>query len=397
MIPVWQQGVQNPDMVPVEAESTPSNGVSKKDLHSRSADSDDASLHQDDGHLPDCARLKDTVLQGSWWEKFRCDQACTEEAACLVVPPVNNEASPKPAPVILFLTGNGHVNDRQDFFWGGVDLLLRNPRVRAECFVVVPKPTTRNGLLRYKEDWSRTWAEDATWALFTEVLRRLGSLAVDARRLYVTGISLGAAGTWHLALRFGEHLAAVMPISGHCEWPGDSWPRGTSVKEPVLKRLTGLPMYIYQIDVDYRAGSPIRDVEWLCWGLDEQKREVRLPGMDLGKTCDVHIRRWCWHEGLIPWELWVAQGPLKDWSSWDVWGGDNHCLWQRVYPGLEWGFPQCLLQHQTPQHTWQFGSPPVIVDTSEQKRELETAWYTPTEGKASKVPRQDVAEAADST
>merc|ERR1719461_2079563 len=96
--------------------------------------------------------------------------------------------------------------------------------------------------------------------------------------------------------------------------------------------------------------------------------------MDPGKTCGVHVRRWCWQKEQVPWELWIAQGPLTDWSSWDNWGGDSHCLWQRVYPGLDWDFPACQLRHQTPpDRRWQFDAP----NTTERKKESEETWCMP--------------------
>merc|ERR550537_1450495 len=142
--------------------------------------------------LPD---LEDLETMG-WWESFRCDKSCTEDARAYVVTPSSssspNEAR-KPAPVLLFLSGNGHVDDREPFFVGGVDIILRNERIRRNFVVISPKPMSNNGLLRYTgEGWARDWAEDATWSFFTEILRRLGPEQVDRSRLYVTGISLGA-------------------------------------------------------------------------------------------------------------------------------------------------------------------------------------------------------------
>ena len=41
------------------------------------------------------------------------------------------------------------------------------------------------------------------------------ALPVDARRLYATGASLGGTGTWMLALRYPEWLAAASPVSAY--------------------------------------------------------------------------------------------------------------------------------------------------------------------------------------
>jgi len=327
------------------------------------------------GHDPGCPRLEKKDLEACWWETLHCDAAHSENAACFVAPPlaagsapaVGEEASNSvPAPVILFLSGNGHIDDRQDFFWGGVDLLLLNPVFREQYFVLAPKPTSKSGLLRYNDNWRYSWAEDAVWALFTEVLRRLGPDKVDPGRLYVTGLSLGASGTWHLMLRYGEHLAAAAPISGACEWPAGTWPRGATAPDTqVFERLAGIGLRAYQIDIDFRAGNPFNDMRWLCHGCEERHHEHTFQGMDPGKTCDVKVHEWIWRERGTRWEFWAATGPLQDWSAWDDWHGDSHCLWHRVYPSLEWGLHQFLALFSLPaERRWRFDSPPLHIDTN---------------------------------
>jgi predicted peptidase len=37
---------------------------------------------------------------------------------------------------------------------------------------------------------------------------------VDPKRVYVTGISMGGAGTWKMALRYPQRFAAIVPIAG---------------------------------------------------------------------------------------------------------------------------------------------------------------------------------------
>jgi predicted peptidase len=48
-------------------------------------------------------------------------------------------------------------------------------------------------------------------ALLDEVSARY---AVDTNRVYLTGLSMGGFGTWHLAARFPERFAAIAPICG---------------------------------------------------------------------------------------------------------------------------------------------------------------------------------------
>lgn len=374
-----------------------SEGASTAEPSSSPASCASASPAGRDGHDTSCPRLRVEALRASWWETFRCDAAYDEEAACLVVPPVGwTEAAAEPMPVILLLTGNGHVDDRQDFLWGGADTLLLNPLVRERFFLLAPKPTSSSGLLRYAaKSWSRTWAEDAVWALFTEVLRRLGPRHVDASRLYLTGLSLGSAGVWHVALQYGHHFAAAAPISGCCEWPRDSW-RGRWPEAGVWERLTSLPMRAYQIDIDHRAGHPGRDVEWLCRDLPSETRSSMLPGIDTGTECEVRVRSWQ-HEGGAQWELWEARGPLQDDASWKEWGGDSHCLWNRVYPLPGWDLAQFFLQHRVPNgRRWSFDSPPFVADSGATLRQLEAEWYSDGDRKRSRQDAQ-VDEGAAST
>ncbi|CAE7258055.1 unnamed protein product [Symbiodinium sp. KB8] len=324
--------------------------------------------HESDGHEAHCPRLSREVLQQCRWEHFRCDLGAEEEAICLVVPP--RAPIEGPAPVLLFLTGNGHVDDRQDFLSGGVDQLLRNGDLR-QYVLLAPKPLWKTGVLRHNDNWRNAWCEDAIWALVTEMLRRLGPTNVDPTRLYATGLSLGAIGVWHLALRYGEYLAGIVPISGRCEWPFNSWPKTGGLDQAVAKRLENIPLRCYQIDADRYGGTPVHDLEWLCWGLPETSREVTLRGMEPDRQVEVKIRSWERPSGKH-WDLWEAKGPLKDWAYYDDWGGDKHCLWNRVYPYPEWGLPSFLASHAVPHdRCWKLDAPIPVIDSSKVEDSME--------------------------
>ena len=202
-------------------------------------------------------------------------------------------------------------------------------------------------MLRYNDNWRNAWCEDAIWALVTEMLRRLGPTHVDPGRLFATGLSLGAIGVWHLALRYGEYLAGIVPVSGKCEWPFNSWPRRAGPDPAVLQRMERLPMRCYQIDADRYGGTPVHDIEWLCWKLPESKTEVTLRGMEPDRQVQLTIRTWERPHGAN-WALWEAKGPLQDHAYYDEWGGDKHCLWNRAYPFPEWGMPAFLASHSVP-------------------------------------------------
>jgi len=130
------------------------------------------------------------------------------------------------------------VGDREDFFVGGVDLLLRNDDALKECYILAPKPASGCGLLRGKEGERLQWDEHACWALLVELMRALGPEQVDVGRLYVTGFSLGAAAVWHMGMFYGHFLAAIAPMSGRSQWPGETWPHDAQLpRDDVMQNL----------------------------------------------------------------------------------------------------------------------------------------------------------------
>jgi predicted peptidase len=83
---------------------------------------------------------------------------------------------------------------------------------------------------------------DSHWTLHVEALKALLNdvvtrHAVDEHRLYVTGMSLGGAGTWMLAGAYPELFAAIAPLSSRI------------VPLP-LSRLKNLPIWVFHGDAD---------------------------------------------------------------------------------------------------------------------------------------------------
>eukprot|EP00929_Paragymnodinium_shiwhaense_P015430 TRINITY_DN12350_c1_g2_i1.p1 TRINITY_DN12350_c1_g2~~TRINITY_DN12350_c1_g2_i1.p1 ORF type:complete len:464 (-),score=95.12 TRINITY_DN12350_c1_g2_i1:115-1449(-) len=345
------------DAVEDDGEASPARPAAKSARLSSAEDTDVQDQQQ--RHEADCPRMRMELLRDCWWVRAKISAEAAEEAHCLVVLPESHlrPENCQPCPVILFLTGKGHVNFREDFLWGGVDVLLRNEAVRRNFLVVAPLPTSDSGLLRTDASgWGWTWDEDGAWKALTSVLQQLGK-HVDWHRLYATGLSLGACGVWHLALKYGRYFAAMAPISGGCEWPADSWPSGSEKPtEAVLGNLADLAIRAYQIDIDRRSGHPGRDLRWLAWCLElEEEGEARalvLPGVEAsGEKVQVTVRRWSKGISSTPrrplLELWEAAGPLRDWSCWGD-RGDNHCFWYRVYPSKEYGCIEFFLEHGLP-------------------------------------------------
>jgi predicted peptidase len=55
------------------------------------------------------------------------------------------------------------------------------------------------------------WDDDVVLGLLDDIVR---SYKVDARRVYLTGLSMGGYGTWSLGLTHPERFAAIVPICG---------------------------------------------------------------------------------------------------------------------------------------------------------------------------------------
>jgi len=57
----------------------------------------------------------------------------------------------------------------------------------------------------------QTWNDEALLALLDHVIARF---KVDARRVYLTGLSMGGYGTWSLGMKHPERFAAIAPVCG---------------------------------------------------------------------------------------------------------------------------------------------------------------------------------------
>jgi predicted peptidase len=118
----------------------------------------------------------------------------------LYLPKEYGDDKSKRWPLILFLHGAGE---------RGSDLnkvkALGPPKLVAEgkempFIIVSPQVPERS-----------TWDPEALDALLGQIV---GQYAVDEDRVYLTGVSMGGAGTWRLASAHPERFAALAPICG---------------------------------------------------------------------------------------------------------------------------------------------------------------------------------------
>jgi len=81
-----------------------------------------------------------------------------------------------------------------------------------------------------KESWWPMELESLV-ALLDDVTTRY---AVDPKRIYLTGLSMGGYGTWHLALLLPERFAAIVPICGGLHGPAQ-----------LVEKLKHLPIWVF--------------------------------------------------------------------------------------------------------------------------------------------------------
>ena len=124
----------------------------------------------------------------------------------LSLPKGYGDDATKAWPIILFLHGAGEraVNDMT---------LLRNhgiPRVVEERdlpFITVSPQCPPN-----------SWWSEHLEALLGLLDETMTTYRVDRRCVYLTGISMGGYGSWHLASAHAQRFAAVVPICGGGPW-----------------------------------------------------------------------------------------------------------------------------------------------------------------------------------
>lgn len=120
----------------------------------------------------------------------------------LSLPQSYGEDSAQRWPLILFLHGAGERGD--DLERVKIHGIIKVAQARPDFpFIAVAPQCPQN---RVWSDYLETLAH-----LLDEVSARH---AVDADRVYLTGLSMGGYGSWHLATEYPQRFAAVVPICG---------------------------------------------------------------------------------------------------------------------------------------------------------------------------------------
>jgi predicted peptidase len=108
-------------------------------------------------------------------------------------------------PIILFLHGAGERGDDGLLETNvGIGTAIRKDRSRFPALVVMPQ--CRKGLW-----WTESSMEEVAIEALAAATKEFHG---DLERTYLTGLSMGGYGTWHLAGKYPGRFAAIVPICG---------------------------------------------------------------------------------------------------------------------------------------------------------------------------------------
>lgn len=108
-------------------------------------------------------------------------------------------------PMILFLHGAGERGDNLDLV--KIHGLAKIVQTRDLPFVVLSPQCPEN-----------QWWSDYLPVLDDMIQSAVDHLDVDPDRVYLTGLSMGGYGTWHMAVEYPSRFAAIAPICGSGPW-----------------------------------------------------------------------------------------------------------------------------------------------------------------------------------
>lgn len=196
-------------------------------------------------------------------------------------------------PVILFLHGAGERgNDGLRQTQVGIGTTIRFAPERVPAIVVFPQAPS-------EERWIGATADAAMQALDEATSEFSG----DANRTYLTGLSLGGYGVWHLALAHPDRFAALVPICGGIVPAGSA----TSVRQSPLTMDAKDP---YAFTAQKLKHIPI----WIFHGADDtvvlpseshkMAEALRNAGNDVRATIDEGVGHNAWDPAYGNEEMW---------------------------------------------------------------------------------------------
>jgi predicted peptidase len=178
-------------------------------------------------------------------------------------------------PVILFLHGVGERGDdglaQTDL---GMGSAIRMNRSRFPAIVVMPQ-------CRKNVWWIDSPMDDVAMAALAQAEKEFQG---DPRRIYLTGLSMGGYGTWHLAAKFPGKFAALVPVCGGILRPELARVHSPQDKKPytdAAKKIVGnTPVWIFHGAMDDTV--PVTESRRMAEAMKALGAEVRYteyPGV----------------------------------------------------------------------------------------------------------------------
>jgi len=157
-----------------------------------------------------------------------------------------------PRPLVLALHSGG---ERMRYYGEAYAKLLVVPALEGwRPIIIAPDCPTQS--------WADPLAERAVMALVEQVMREY---PVDARRVLVTGFSLGGRGTWFFASHHPEIFTAAIPMAA-------------SVGNEAVETLATMPTYIIHSREDQVVA--FRPAEQNARALEKLGRKVKFEALD---------------------------------------------------------------------------------------------------------------------
>jgi predicted peptidase len=196
----------------------------------------------------------------------------------LYLPREYREDDGKSWPLVLFLHGSSERGDDPTLLKR--QGLPKNLESGADlpCIVVSPQCSV-------DQYW---WPQTHLLEAFLDQM--LSIYPIDARRVYLTGISMGGYGVWALAMAYPQRFAALVPIAGGADYDGDDIPAS-------ICNLKDLPVWAFhgKLDNNVPYSESVNAVESLrkCGG---EPRMTLYPESDHADA---------WNRAYADPELWA--------------------------------------------------------------------------------------------
>ena len=149
-------------------------------------------------------------------------------------------------PVILFLHGAGE---------RGGDRLLQTSNALGAAIRRAPSAYPAIVILPQVPNDS-SWVGIPSQVAMTALDNAMAEFRIDPDRVYLTGLSMGGNGTWHLAYRFPERFAAIAPICGFVTTLGGRTFKAAvptdsgDAFQTLARRVAKLPTWIFHGEID---------------------------------------------------------------------------------------------------------------------------------------------------